>query len=275
MSNIKLIALDLDGTLLRSDKSLSERTLNALSKASEKGIVIVPSTGRFFDGMPEYIRNLPFVRYAITINGAGVYDRKDNTEIYRSLIEPEMAVELMKELDKYPVLYDCYMNNWGWMDKRLHDHIEEYTTDIHYIKMLRELRSPVEDIKKMILEDGKGIQKTQYVTTDHKLKDDILKDIEVKFPELLYTSSVKDNIEINHKKANKGDALKALCDYLNIDIEDTIAFGDGTNDISMIKMAGIGVAMANGANEVKEIANEITLTNDEDGVAVLIEKYCL
>ena len=113
--DIKIISLDLDGTLLDSRKRLSEKNRIALQAAAEKGVLIVPTTGRFFGMMPEAIRELPFVRYAITINGAQVYDRQTDTAIVREEIPLDMAIDLMRLIDGYDVIYDCYRGNWGWM----------------------------------------------------------------------------------------------------------------------------------------------------------------
>ena len=88
MSDYRLFAFDLDGTLLTSEKEITDRTRAVLQKAHEKGILLVPSTGRFFEGLPTVVRELPFIRYAITINGAVVYDREEGRELSRTMIRP-------------------------------------------------------------------------------------------------------------------------------------------------------------------------------------------
>ena len=145
--DIKIIALDLDGTLLDSQKRLSEANRTALAAAAEKGILVVPTTGRFFGMMPSAIRDLSFVRYAITINGAQVYDRETDSAIVREEIPLDMALDLMTLLDRHDVVYDCYRANWGWMTASLQAKAEAYATDAHYLKMIREFRNPVPDLK--------------------------------------------------------------------------------------------------------------------------------
>lgn len=125
MCDYKLIALDLDGTLLNSKKELTARTAAALEAAAARGIQIVPTTGRFFDGMPQIIRDLPYLRYAITINGAQVQDLMRGDIIYRGEIPLAQAVEIMTHLDTMPVIYDCYMDNWGWMTCSLQKKVAE------------------------------------------------------------------------------------------------------------------------------------------------------
>ena len=112
---IKIIALDLDGTLLDSRKRLSERNFKALKAASERGVLVVPTTGRFFGMMPEAVRSLDFVRYAITVNGAAVFDREAGKTILREEIPHALALEVISALDRYDVIYDCYRGDWGWI----------------------------------------------------------------------------------------------------------------------------------------------------------------
>ena len=116
---IRLIAFDLDGTLLNSDKILTQRNKAALERAAEKGILIVPTTGRLFKGMPAEIRQFPFLRYAITINGAAVFDTETGDNIYRAEIPLESALEIMTYLDQFPIVYDCYKDNTGWMTQSM------------------------------------------------------------------------------------------------------------------------------------------------------------
>ena len=145
-SDIKIIALDLDGTLLDSEKRLSEANRAALERAAEKGVLIVPTTGRFFGMMPPAVRDLPFVRYAITINGAQVYDRETDTAIVRDEIPLDMALAVMELLDRYDVIYDCYRQNWGWMTAALQDKAADYATNVHYLRMVREFRNSVPEL---------------------------------------------------------------------------------------------------------------------------------
>ena len=106
--NTRLIALDLDGTLLDSQKRLSPRNRAALERAAARGIEIVPTTGRFYAGMPESVRMLPFLHYIIAINGAQVTDLTTEKTLYRAEIGCQEAVSLLRYLDKWGVLYDCY-----------------------------------------------------------------------------------------------------------------------------------------------------------------------
>lgn len=271
MCDYKLIALDLDGTLLNSKKELTARTAAALEAAAARGIQIVPTTGRFFDGMPQIIRDLPYLRYAITINGAQVQDLIRGDIIYRGEIPLAQAVEIMTHLDTMPVIYDCYMDNWGWMTCSLQKKVAEYAPDAHYQDMLLRLRTPVDELKAFLMERNHDVQKIQFFTTNQELRRMALEQFETIFPGTKVSSSVVNNVEINNVRANKGDALRALSRYLGLEMEQVIAFGDGLNDVSMLQAAGKGVAMANSCAEAMEAADCLTSSCDEDGVAKIIE----
>ena len=271
---IGIIALDLDGTLLDSNKKLSEKNYAALQKAAEAGIEIVPTTGRFYGALPDSIKNLPFLHYAITINGAQAVDVRSGEVIYSAELPWQQTVELMELFDTLPVIYDCYQENEAYMPAAQKALINEIAPDKHYIKMLHELRQPVEDLKSYLSEKKKGVQKVQFFTKDIALRDKLLNELPQKYDDLSVTCSLVNNLEINQIHANKGEALAALARHLNLPETATMSFGDGLNDISMLKSAGIGVAMANAQQACKDIADYVTLSNDEDGVAAAIEKFC-
>ncbi|MBR4953446.1 MAG: HAD-IIB family hydrolase, partial [Oscillospiraceae bacterium] len=118
------------------------------------------------------------------------------------------------------------------------------------------------------------VQKTQFFMADMALREKLLNELEGMFPDICVSSSTEQNIEINASRANKGEALTALAHHLGYTDENTMSFGDGLNDLSMIKSAGLGVAMENACSEVKNAADYITDTNDNDGVKKAIEKFC-
>ena len=281
MRDIRIIALDLDGTLLDSQKRLSAVNREALEYAAAKGVHIVPTTGRFFGMMPEAVRDLPFVRYAITINGAQVYDRETDTAIVREEIPVGRAVEIMELLDGFDVIYDCYRNNWGWMSASLQDKAEAYATDEHYLKMVREFRNPVPDLKRHLLdtEPEGGVQKVMLFSRNDEPEAKEIRAIEKamaeRFPEIKITSSTWNDLEFNNPSAHKGSSLARLAEHLGFGLENCMSFGDGRNDLTMIEAAGIGVAMENAVEEVKAAADHITKSNDENGVAEAIRRFVL
>ena len=249
-ADIRLMAFDLDGTLLNAAKELTPRNRSALERAADKGIQIVPTTGRLFQAIPEEIRAFPFLRYAITINGAAVFDTLTGDNLYRAEIPLENAIGIMSYLDQFPVIYDCYKDNGG----------------------IRTMRKPVPELKEFLLQQGGSVQKIQLFSTDPALRTALLKELPLRFDGLSVSSSVERNVEINHKDANKGAALMGLASRLGLTRSQVMSFGDGLNDISMIREAGVGVAMQNAVEEVKSAADLITGSCEESGVAQVIEQ---
>lgn len=272
---IKLILLDLDGTMLTSGKEISPRTYAALARAAEQGVHIVPSTGRFFAGMPQVVRDLPFVRYAVTVNGAQVYDRVEDRILRREEIAPPQAEAIYDQLDRLPVIYDCFLDGWGYMDQRNYDRIDQFISDPRVNNMVKTLRRPVADFRAFMREQDRPVQKIQMFFRDMELRQRAWRDLAEKFPDLAVTSSITNNLEINAGLATKGEALRFLCQYLGLDIRESMAFGDSANDRSMILAAGTGVAMGNADQDLQASADYVADTNDNDGVTKTIEKFVL
>ncbi len=265
--SIRLIALDLDGTLLDSEKRLSGANRAALERAVSMGIEVVPATGRFYDGMPEVIRELPFVRYVITVNGAQVFEVKTRKNIYSADIELSEAIPFYEKLDTLPVIYDCYMDGWGYMTGAMQERVDDFVSDPHTVDMVLRLRKPVPELKSYLLENGRPVQKIQLFTRDIPLRDRLIGELAEEYPQFSVTSSLPNNIEVNSVDADKGKAIRALAEYLGMDVSQTAAFGDGRNDVTMLAAAGIGVAMENACAEAKAAADMVTASCDEDGVA--------
>lgn len=269
----KIIAFDLDGTFLDDDKNIPEDNLQALKAASERGIMPVVATGRILEGIPEAIRALPFIRYYITVNGAYVYDAQERKTLYQGDIPVETAVQLCRYLDGLPVLYDCYQDNRGWMSAHMYDMAPEYfENEPHLLDLVHRLRTKVDDLQETLRERNRPVQKMQ-VYFKPQNNQERLRQIELipeLFPQLATSTSFKNNIEINSVEAGKGRALAALCRSLGIDISQSLAFGDGSNDIGMLRTAGLGVAMANADQQVKAAADICTGDNNQAGLAKML-----
>ncbi len=269
----RLVGMDLDGTLLNSQKELTAENLRALEQIGAQGIELVPTTGRFFLGMPEEIRALPFLHYAITINGAQVYDVRRDKVLSRVEISWERSVEVMTYLDTQDLIYDCYVENWGYITRRFQENAAAFVPDEHYLKMLRVLRSPVDELKAHLQSVQKSVQKIIIFTRTDELQEMLLQQLPERFPDLLVTSSAPHNLELNAPAANKGDALTALATALGIPVAQTMAIGDGLNDLSMLRAAGIAVAMGNAVPALKACADYVSDDCDHDGVAKALRRF--
>lgn len=269
---MKIIALDLDGTLLTTDKRLSPENEAALRRAAEAGVEIVPATGRYYSAIPDSVRKLPYIHYAITINGAQLWDLREGRSLYRAEIPWRRAVELLEELDKLPVIYDCYMDDRGWMSQSHQERAADFAPTSHSLELLQKLRTPVPELKAFLAQRGRDVQKVMMFFRDPELRLRSLEELSRRFPDLAVTSSIPRNLELNSRDAQKGIALERLAEQLGVPREETMAFGDDLNDLSMLRAAGIGVAMGNAGAEIKAAADRVTASCDENGVAAALEE---
>ena len=277
MSKYKLIALDLDGTLLNDKKEISERNISALKAAKNKGAEIVFSTGRYYDMIPDVAKALDFVDYGIFINGAEVYDIKNKKVIFSRTMDLDTCLEALEYLASLDVIYDAYVENKGYMSKHIFDKIydERYLKSVYHRENIEQYRTVVPDLFVFLKETGKDLQKFQFFSQDKEAIKRGSAYLKEHYPQFTVSSSLLFNTEVNGKDVNKGNGLKILAERLGIDMSETMAFGDGGNDMTLIDAAGMGVAMGNGIDDLKAIASYVTLTNNEDGVADAIEKFVL
>ena len=272
MRNIKLIALDLDGTLLNMEKKVPQGNYQALKECEKAGIQIVPATGRGVGGIPPMIRELPGANYAITTNGAVVADLKNNKAIKTCGLSNEMIQRILNIAKKYHSATDPFIDGRAITEPASIDHMDEFGLSPEMQKLIRDTREVVPNVMEYVKTTGAEAEKVNIFMADLEEREVLRKEL-MAIPELSISSSMYNNLEVNAKGADKGSALLWLADYLGIDREETMSFGDGENDIPMIKAAGLGVAMGNALDTVKAVADTVTLTNDENGVAAAIRKY--
>lgn len=269
----KLILADLDGTLLDEEKHLTPRSRAALERAAAAGAQVVIATGRFFGGVPDFLKELPFLRYFILMNGAKVYDRETDTVLYRAEIPVDTAQAVYHLLEPLDCTIDCYQNDRGLMPRFYLEHLERYIPDPISRMIVAPNRAPVDDFLAAIAAGGESVQKMQSFFPDLELRPQVMELLSQHFPQLIQSISLPTNLELNAPGATKGDALEALCRHLGLDLLESAAFGDGTNDLTMIQKAGVGVAMANANPQVLQCADLVAPSNREDGVAQILEKW--
>lgn len=274
MSKIKLVAMDLDNTLLDSDKQISKHTQEVLKEAIRQGVYIVPATGRIFKSIPEFLRNIEGVRYAVCCNGATVYDQYEDRIIYTNHLPKDVTFSLFDILEKYHCTHDIYQNGQGYMERRYLEHLSEYKVEGHLLKLVNDTRLPVDDLRSHIEEQPLGIEKISAFFDDMEERSAAIDEL-VEKNIASVSSALQNNIELNQFGCDKGDGLTHLANILGLTMDEVMACGDAGNDTMMIKAAGVGVVMENGREELKEIADFVTKTNDEDGVAYAIEKLVL
>ena len=273
--NIQLIALDLDGTTLQNDHlSISPKTQRVITAAIEKGILIVPTTGRLNSLLPQSIVNINGICYAITSNGAVTYDLRTGKMIYSNFMNREVIVELLDLIPMDKVLVELFKDGRLFVERKCLANLSEHPVPFMHLEFLKDIHVPVDSLREFIHENSDRIEKINLPYVPVELRNSLWRQLS-SLDSISLTSSVPDNMEINDVKANKGAALQKLCNFLHIPAKNVMAIGDGGNDIEMLKFAGVSVAPENAVEEAKTAAMEITLANDEDGAALAIEKYAL
>ena len=252
MNKIKLIASDLDGTLLTSQKEITPRLQKALTSIHEMGIFFVPSTGRPFAALPTCVKELPFLKYVITSNGAAVYDAEQKQNLFQSLLSAE-AVE------KAYISQDAY-----------HNLSRYHLTDTH-MKYTLATRIPLSDFWGELEKQKDILENINLVFSDMELKDHIWQTLKETGLASVTASSEK-NIEVTSLMATKAHALSHLCGILDIPRENVLALGDRDNDLPMLEFAGTGVAMENGEDHIKKVADFVTKSCDDFGAAIVLEQ---
>lgn len=245
---IKLLALDLDGTVLNNAKHITPVTRAALEAAIAAGVTVIPASGRPMTGLCEEFLSIPGVEYALTSNGAAVYRLRDNQPIYTNYLDTDLAAELMAGMLELELMATFFADSQGYAVKQQMALLDRLPLDEPVKAYLRSSRKLLEDPVTFIRQQGK-VEKFSLNFLhgpDGKWVDyDKLKVMLDRHPELSVVSGGTDNLEITSPTATKGTALLALAGLPGIPREQTMACGDSENDLEMLKAAGFSVAMAN------------------------------
>ena len=246
-----------------------------LREAIDRGVVVLPATGRPLAGIPEEVLKFPGVRYAVASNGARIVDLKESRVLYEDLVPYETGRRVLEICSRYDSMLEIYYDGVGYAEEEKLKHLDEYVPRLPMARYIASSRRPVADVRAMHEERKAPTDKVQalFRTTEECKK--AWKEVEKEIPDIEITGALSNNIEVNAKGVNKGRGLMILGELLGIHREEIMAVGDGSNDIAMLREAGLGVAMENATDEVKAAADVVTLSNDQEGAAAAIEKYVL
>lgn len=272
--DIKLIALDLDKTLLTSNLDITSYTKEVLEKATEKGIFIVPVTGRVISELPKCVTNIKGIKYAISSNGASITNFENNTPIYKNELSFEKAKIIIDVLKKFDNFTEVYYNGRPYSSHTQCLSLEKYGFSAEALKHFRKTTIYTDDIYDFVISNNISPEKFYITPATKEIREKIKQTLQ-KEKDIIVTSSNESNLEINNKGAEKGIAIVKLCDILNISIENVMTIGDNENDISMLSLPCFSIAMGNASDKIKNICRYVTLSNDEDGVAKTLEKFVL
>lgn len=263
--NIRCIALDLDYTTLNNQGHLSTYTRQALTCAIEKGIHIVVASGRALNSLPEEIRNFEGIRYAVTSNGAAVYDLRTGACLKQYKLTEQSVCEVLRLTEGQHLAYEAFIDGKPYAQADyVADPMRYGTKSVAYVQSTR---TPVEDFQEFVSRNVTRLDCMDLVIDDLKLKTSLWKQIDEKVPDVYITSSVGQLLEISYKDCGKHSGVRFVLEQLGLPRESLAAFGDGDNDAHMLEYAGLGIAVANASEACKAAADRITASNDEDGVA--------
>ncbi|SHJ46973.1 Cof-type HAD-IIB family hydrolase [Hespellia stercorisuis] len=272
---IKMIGMDLDGTLLTTKKELLPYTREILRKAIDQGVVVLAATGRALSGVPQELLEFPGMRYVVTANGARIIDQQsENMILYEKLLPLEKANQLLDVFRKYDTLLEVYFDGRGYVSREHLNKLSHYVPDPYMVNYISRTRTSVDDLEALIQEKQAPMDKVQALFYDLKERQTVLDEIE-QWNDVSVAHALAMNIEVNAGGVNKGSAMLRLGEMLGIRREEIMACGDGNNDLDMLKTVGFAVAMKNAESSVKAAADYITGTNDEQGVAKAIEHFVL
>jgi len=284
----KLVAIDLDGTMLNQYGIITEKTKKAISKAQEKGVEVMIASGRAITSVKRFSKEINSNKYFISGNGAITYDIKNNKILYENILSKTKALKIIKICEENSIYYNVYTEN-GIIAKNLSyntlyyykDNLtkpDENRTHINIVENVYDYFEQREEkiLKIMICDE----HKTVFNSIVRKLKE--LSEVEVLEVSHMSRKIIKqgtDEIaleyfytEVSAKDVDKWNALEEIIGLMNISKEEVVTIGDNANDLKMITNAGLGVAMGESAPYVKQSADIIAPTNDEDGVAIILNK---
>ena len=279
MKDIKLVALHLDGTLFDNSSRISKRNLTAIRSITDKGIHVVISTGRPFEGIPfDQIKGTG-INYAITANGSGIYEISTGKCLYENAMDEELVTPILNFLLTRDIHMDAFIGGKGYTPVQCVETAQKLTVPSSIKNYIITTRTRLDNILQFIHENQLKVQKMTlnfYPAADGTLIDrETVRKFLVSNPSITTVCGGYNNLEFTRADANKGVGLRKLAEILGVNPDATMAIGDTENDLAIIEAAGIGVAMGNATDAVKARADYVTTTNTKDGVAAAIEHFIL
>lgn len=267
----RLIALDMDGTLLMPDKSIHPDTIRDIEEAALKGIHVIYCSGRAVPEIQPYTSILTNIRYAVCMSGALIFDLKEKRSIYKKAVLYKYIPQIMEAAKEDDGMVQFMTENESIVRADQINHMEDFHIGV-YKPMYLEITRRVEDMAK---EAGRyeSIPKVNihfHSPEARKKAYDRLKHLP-----LTFAFAEASSLEMTARGVTKAEGLRILADYLGVSLKETLAIGDADNDRQVLEIAGFSVAMGNAINEIKELCDAVTEDNEHNGVGKAIQKYCL
>ena len=269
--DIRMIALDLDGTLLNKEKHVTERNRRALAAASAAGIAVVPCSGRALDSIPAEVLGLTGVQYAVSSGGGAAFALSSGEQLVCTPMDPRIVQEILRLTWAAGAWGECYTGGQSFTPAKDIPTIRAFMRDRDFVYLDRQ---PVEDLAAWAVQNADRVVKLNLMFRDGESRERVRRQLAGR-TDILLSSAGDHNLEVNAPNGGKGDALRALGAKLGITPAQIMACGDQLNDLSMLRAVGFPVAMGNAVPEIKAAAAFVTRTNEEDGVAYAVERFAL
>jgi len=271
MSKYLIVALDMDGTLLTSQKTVHPDTIRDITEASEKGVHVVYCSGRAPVELKEYISILPCMRYAICLSGALVYDLKNHEEIYTNPVSKELAKQIAEVAKDDDSMLHLLTENESVVRADQITHMGDFNMGI-YQAMFTKIAKTVPDMDEEI-EKHSAISKVNIYFRSTQARQEAYE--KLKHLPLDFAYGEGTSLEMTTKGVTKANGLLALASHLKIPSTQILGIGDADNDRSFLSIVGLPVAMGNAQEKIKSICKVITDDNDHNGTGKAIRKYCI
>ncbi|MDD6728405.1 MAG: HAD family hydrolase [Eubacteriales bacterium] len=268
-----LVACDLDGTLLDDNSNLTEKNIDAIKNITSLGAHFVVVTGRTYFEIPDAVRNLECIKYIIYSDGAVAVNNNSKEALFSEYFSNSLAAEIFNLLDEYDTMIELYENGYPVTDKKKINEksYEYYAIDPNYRDVITQTRVGKDNLNEYV----KNTEKTEIFNVFFKNLSERtecmrrLKDID----DIIFTTSMDNNIEIMPCNVSKGKALSRLCEMLNISWDKVITAGDSKNDISMFSASDVSVSPSNASGEIQRISDDTGCSNNEGIADYIYKKY--
>lgn len=272
---IRAILMDMDGTLLgNSQVAVSARNMAAVQKAIEMGVHVIPCTGRVYDMLPPQLLSQKGIRYCVTGHGARAYDCVTGETLYEDLIPAEQSAHLLKSLEGKGLYNEIAANNTIYFEKEIVDKLDMSLVPEHHIWYVRDnCYTAVEKPSEYFLAHNISVEKMNIYGIPQSMQQEL-------YEAVTATGFIKHtrpgagpNLEFAHHTLDKLKAVDSVLKKIGVSYEETLAIGDSSSDVEIIKASAVGIAMGNAPDDIKAIADDMTGRNTSNGLAQAFERY--
>ena len=271
----KIVASDLDGTLLAEDQSVSSENLLAIAEMRRLGVEFVPTTGRTVDEFPADLIGSPDIRYMITSDGAAIWDKTLGEMVITNYYSKEKSKFVMDTVNSFNTFFLVHEGGKTYYDEKRYttEVLDACRIDSYFRQIIRTKTHPMSDFENYIIASKKAEMFVAFFASDEDLQE--CRRILLESGVVKVAQSAKNHLEIYLSEAGKGNALKALAEKLGVDISEVIAVGDSMNDVTLLEAAGLSLAVSNALPEVKKTADKTICHHRDHSAKYILENFIL